>query len=471
MKDIITYFKIEPKEYFPRSIFSIGRKNGKPFSTLIFINKNNLSLSSFISLDENIDEAFFNQIKNQIVENFLSDKHIEYLLDFKYLKYLENFFGIDYVNGKIYLTEDYFIDMPILKDVCVKVLKKYLKNSKEIQTHTGQDLDQNMSILVVAKLAKKMVSEFEIIKHPQSEGGKKGLIVDLQYSGSNLELGSKTLVFDHHDGSAQNALYKFSKVGIYVPQDLLEIADKQFHDVSIMEDIWFNYYRYLSLEFQWKIFCEKGKIWKKITKLESKSISSKMKNNFSNLLFSLMILKNNIFTSEKYGDIVIVNQFVTAGSILSYNELKCNYYISISTTDNKSTFVVSCNHENILDEEIKTKLKEISSEIYFHPNGKLAILGGSKNEGIYIKDIDLYQKFISIFKTTKKNNDDIIFIKTTEDKQINDSNINSFNRNGCFYNILYAKDVDKINFNESLVIKKRKLIIKEDGFYDTSSIV
>ncbi len=289
----------------------------------------------------------------------------------------------------------------------VKKIEKYMDNikaklaeTKTVVTHFGDDLDNKSSIYAIEKWAKEqgILKEDENLQVDRVPAGKvkEGMLnIDTGgHKGSRQEDGTIVIDGDPANGvkSASEAL---SGLGIYVPEQIVELADTVPNKVSALDSrSGLALIRYLSGEQAFKL-AEARLLDKTLTdeQLEEYGLEEaheKQQGIIDNAVEKIEKYTKELPNGEK---IVLAPEQIIAGSMIAY-EKGIPYYASASNHLDKDknvdgvTFAITSKPGTKLPEEILEYGKELEEEyridentsgVFVNPNGQMIVAGGFKN--------------------------------------------------------------------------------------------
>lgn len=276
-----------------------------------------------------------------------------------------------------------------------EILKK-LKETRTVITHFGDDLDNKASIYALERFAieNEIIGEDEHLTVERVPAGKvkEGYLnVDTGgHKGSRFDY--DTLVID---GNPQEGIHsaaaELAQIGIYVPQQIVELADTVPNKVNPLESrTALSLIRNASGE-QIYIIAEAGLLDKALTdeQLEEYGLVETQKQQqqiIDNAVEKVKKYTIELVTGEK---IVLASEQILAGAQIAY-EVGVNYYASVQghKSGKGSTFAVTSKPGIELPDFLKQFGQELvekyknpdgTSGVFLNPNGQMLVAGGPKN--------------------------------------------------------------------------------------------
>lgn len=298
-------------------------------------------------------------------------------------------------------TLDYFLDdfrrLKYVRDMAEKV-----SETKTVVTHFGEDLDNKSAIYAIEKWAKEygLIGKEESLKVERVPAGqvKEGMLnVDTGgHRGSRIEENG-TLVIDGDPAhGVKSASEELSKLGIYVPEQIIELADTKPNRVSALDSrSGLALVRYLSGEQTFELaeakLLDKSLTDEQLVEYGLTEAHEKQQAIIDNAVQKIEQYTVDMPNGEK---IVLAPEQILAGSAIAY-EKGINYYASASEhlDENKNpdggvTFAITCKPGIKLPEEVlaygnelveQYRIDENSSGVFVNPNGQMIVAGGFKN--------------------------------------------------------------------------------------------
>ena len=298
-----------------------------------------------------------------------------------------------------------------------------ISQTKTIVTHFGDDLDNKASVYALEKFAKENgvleVGENLTVERVPAGKIKEGYLnVDTGgHKGSRF--GDDTLVIDGNPAEGINsAVAEISNLGIYVPKQIVELADVVPNKVSPLESrTALSLIRSASGEQIFEI-AEAGLLDKELTDEQLEKYGLVQAHEKQQEIIDNAVEKVNKYSTELANGekVVIAPEQILAGAQVAY-ELGANYYASIQAhkSGNGSTFAVTSKPGVQLPEEVKQFGQELvekyqdptdgTSGVFLNPNGQMLVAGGMKNPDFSVEYTpeELMEKLNSMFKTYEIN--------------------------------------------------------------------
>ena len=274
-----------------------------------------------------------------------------------------------------------------------------LQKYKKVITHFGDDLDNKSSVYAVERWAREMgiLEEGESLtveRVPAGQTKTRGINLDTGgHKGCSFD--EETIIIDGglQDSSAAMAL---SKLGIYVPEQIVKMADIPLTTVSPLEyRTGLALIRYLDGPNAFKL-AEDGKLDQTLTDedLERYGLleaSQKQK----------AVIDNAVAKVEKYSvdlpdgrKAVIASENILGGSRIAY-ELGCDFLASVeSKEEGKCTFAMTAKPGTQLPKSVQYlgerlveqyKREDGTSGVFLSPKKDMLVAGGFKNPDFRIE--------------------------------------------------------------------------------------
>lgn len=291
------------------------------------------------------------------------------------------------------------------EDYLKSVLEK-IKETKTVVTHFGDDLDNKSAVYAIERFAKEngILEKGEHLTVERVPAGqiKEGMLnVDTGgHKGSRKD--ESTIVIDGDPvNGIKSASEELSDLGIYVPEQIVELADTRPARVSALDSrSGLALVRYLSGEQAFKL-AEEKLLDKSLTDKQLKKFGLTEAHQKQQEIIDTAVEKVEKYTTNLgNGDkIVLAPEPITAGSAIAY-EKGIPFFASASVHKDKEgnedgvTFAVTCkpgrklpegviNYGNKLVEEYR--IDENSSGVFVNPNGQMIVAGGFKNPDFKIE--------------------------------------------------------------------------------------
>lgn len=292
------------------------------------------------------------------------------------------------------------MDNSIFKDSKTKleynneILKKL--ETGIVVTHFGDDLDNKSAVYALEKYALEngILKEGEHLTVERVPAGqiKEGMLnVDTGgHKGSRFD--EDTLVIDGNPAEGiKSASAELANLGIYVPEQIVELADTIPNKVSPLESrTALSLIRSANGEQIFEI-AEAGLLDKALTdeQLEKYGLVEAQKNQQAIIDNAVEKVNKYMVELENGEKVVIAPEQILAGAQIAY-ELGANYYGSVQAhkSGKGSTFAVTSKPGIKLPEQIKEfgqdlveqyKEEDGTSGVFLNPNGQMLVAGGFKN--------------------------------------------------------------------------------------------
>ena len=317
------------------------------------------------------------------------------------------YLGADINNGKSDLADRSFEG--IIKEMRELVEQKFvmedikakLVETKTVVTHFGDDLDNKSATYALEKWAKEqgILKEDESLQVDRVPAGKikEGMLnVDTGGHRGSRQEDDGTIVIDGNLAEGiKSASEAINNLGIYVPEQIVELADTVPNKVSALDSrSGLALIRYLSGEQAFKL-AEAGLLDKTLTdeQLEKYGLEEaheKQQGIIDNAVEKIEKYTRELPNGEK---IVLAPEQILAGSMIAY-EKGIPYYASASNHLDKDknvdgvTFAITSKPGTKLPEEIleygkelveEYRIDENTSGVFVNPNGQMIVAGGFKN--------------------------------------------------------------------------------------------
>lgn len=291
------------------------------------------------------------------------------------------------------------------KERLIETIEKKIRETGTIVTHFGDDLDNKSSIQAIQKWAEdnhiiEAGKQIEVIRVPAGQIKEGYLNVDTGgHKGNKIE--GNTVVIDGDTANGvKSASESLSKIGIYVPEQILELADTKPNKVSALDSrSGLALVRYLSGEQTFNL-AEENLLDKTLTDeqimkyglCEAHEKQQGIIDNATKKIEKYMTIMPN---GEK---IVLAPEQILAGSAIAY-EMGVNYYVSSAEhfDENKNgdgvTFAITSKPGIELPEKVlsygeklveKYRIDENTSGVFVNPNKQMIVAGGFKNPSFKI---------------------------------------------------------------------------------------
>ena len=318
------------------------------------------------------------------------------------------------LTGTIYIGRD-TIHFEIDKDGNIQMrfkdkMQEKIYNSimanKTIVTHFGDDLDNKSSVYAIENWMKSngLLANGEQITVQRVPAGqvKEGMLnVDTGgHKGNRID--DETIVIDGDPvNGVKSAAESLSKLGIYVPEQIVELADTKPNKVSALDSrSGIDLVRYLTGKQTFELaedeLLDKSLTDNQIEKYGLVEAHKKQQTIIDNAVKKIEQYTTELPNGEK---VVLAPEQILGGSLIAY-EMGVNYFASVSDHLDKDknpdgvTFAITCKPGVKLPEEVikygqdlveKYRIDEKSSGVFVNPNGQMIVAGGFKNPGFKIE--------------------------------------------------------------------------------------
>lgn len=287
------------------------------------------------------------------------------------------------------------------KEEQLQRIQKKLAETKTVVTHFGDDLDNKSSIYALERWAKgkgilKKDENLQVERVPAGRIKEGMLNVDTGGHTGNREDSNGTIVIDGNPANGvKSAAQSLDNLGIYVPRQIVELADTMPNKVSPLDSrSGLALVRYLSGEQTFEL-AEQGLLDKTLTndklkKFKLIEVFKKQKEIIDKAVEKIEKYTKELPNGEK---IVLSPEQIKAGSMIAY-EKGIPYYASASDHFDKDknpdgvTFAITSKPGTKLPEEIlkygkelveQYRIDENTSGVFVNPNGQMIVAGGFKN--------------------------------------------------------------------------------------------
>lgn len=311
--------------------------------------------------------------------------------------------------------------MELKEEKIKEIIAKKIKEIGAVVTHFGDDLDNKSAIYAVQKWGEEngfilKGQELQILR--VSAGQVKNGYLNLDtggHKGSFINDDGETIVVDGDPKNGiKSASEAVSKLGIYVPKQIVEIADTKPNRVSSLDSrSGLALVRYLSGNQTFKL-AEEGLLDKQLSDEQIKEFGLEDAHKKQQDIIDTACEKIKKYTEETTSGekIVLAPEQILAGSGIAY-ELGINYYVSASTHLDKEkipdgvTFAITCKPGVKLPENVlaygrelveKYRIDENSSGVFVNPNGQMIVAGGFKNPNFKIEGKSVEEMLEEILK-------------------------------------------------------------------------
>ena len=287
------------------------------------------------------------------------------------------------------------------KEEQLQKIQEKLAETKTVVTHFGDDLDNKSSIYALEIWAKGegILKEDENLRVERVPAGriKEGMLnVDTGGHTGNREDSNGTIVIDGNPANGvKSAAQSLDNLGIYVPKQIVELADTMPNKVSPLDSrSGLALVRYLSGEQTFALakeeLLDKTLTNDKLKEFELIEVFKKQKEIIDKAVEKIEKYTKELPNGEK---IVLSPEQIKAGSMIAY-EKGIPYYASASDHFDKDknpdgvTFAITSKPGTKLPEEIlkygkelveQYRIDENTSGVFVNPNGQMIVAGGFKN--------------------------------------------------------------------------------------------
>ena len=286
-------------------------------------------------------------------------------------------------------------------ETLLEQIGRKIAETKTVVTHFGDDLDNKSSIYALERWAKEKgyLAEGETLQVKRVPAGQTvvGMLnVDTGGHKGNRTEEDGTIVIDGDPANnVKSAAESIHKLGIYVPEQIVEVADTRPARVSAMDSrSGLALIRYLSGEQAFRL-AEEGLIDKSLTDEEIGRFGLTEAHRKQQEIIDNEIKKKKKYTTrlEDGTEIVLAPEQILAGSQIAY-EMGIEYYASASEHRDADknvdgvTFAITSKPGVKLPESVleygrqlveEYRIDEKSSGVFVNPNGQMIVAGGFKN--------------------------------------------------------------------------------------------
>lgn len=319
--------------------------------------------------------------------------------EFKNMEY-ENFYGCRIYEWTLDKINEYE-DVTWIASINENLIRQKLEETKTVVTHFGDDLDNKSSIYALEKWAKEqgILYEDESLQVDRVPAGqiKEGMLnIDTGGHKGNRKEENDTLIIDGDpENGVKSAAESLSNSGIYVPEQIVELADTMPNKVSALDSrSGLALIRYLTGEQTFKL-AEAKLLDKSLTDEQIKEFGLEEAHEKQQAIIDNAVEKIEKYTKElPNGEkIVLAPEQILAGSAIAY-EMGIPYYASASNHLDQDknidgvTFAITSKPGVQLPEEIleygkeleeQYRIDENTSGVFVNPNGQMIVAGGFKN--------------------------------------------------------------------------------------------
>lgn len=319
--------------------------------------------------------------------------------EFKNMEY-ENFYGCRIYEWTLDKINEYE-DVTWIASINENLIRQKLEETKTVVTHFGDDLDNKSSIYALEKWAKEqgILYEDESLQVDRVPAGqiKEGMLnIDTGGHKGNRKEENGTLIIDGDpENGVKSAAESLSNSGIYVPEQIVELADTMPNKVSALDSrSGLALIRDLTGEQAFKL-AEAKLLDKSLTDEQIKEFGLEEAHEKQQAIIDNAVEKIEKYTKElPNGErIVLAPEQILAGSAIAY-EMGIPYYASASNHLDQDknvdgvTFAITSKPGVQLPEEIleygkeleeQYRIDENTSGVFVNTNGQMIVAGGFKN--------------------------------------------------------------------------------------------
>lgn len=275
-------------------------------------------------------------------------------------------------------------------------ISKKIRENPTVVTHFGDDLDNRSSIYVLEKWAKDngIIAEGEKLNVERVPAGKvkEGMVnVDTGgHKGSKYD-GDTIIIDGDPENGVKSAIEEIKNTfGINsIPIQILECADALPTKTSIFDTrSGMSLHKFASIETVFDM-ASKGLLTRELTDEELEKYGLKEAQQTQQKIVDEAKEKVEKYTKVLANGkkIVISPEMIKSGSMVAY-EMGIDYYSSVESKENGSTFAINAKPGVRIPEEVKEFGEELvkkyqkedgTSGVFVHPNGQMIIAGGPKN--------------------------------------------------------------------------------------------
>lgn len=297
-------------------------------------------------------------------------------------------------------------EMKFPNDMQETIYNSVMKN-KEIATHFGDDLDNKSATYAIEYWLKRnglLAKGEEITVSRVPAGQVKNGVLNVDTGGHRgNRVDDETVVIDGDTkNGVKSASESLSKIGIYVPEQIVELADSISNKVSPLDSrSGLSLVRYLSGQQSFRL-AEEGLLDKSLTDEQLAHFGlgeahKKQKEIIDNAVEKINKYATQLPNGEK---IVLAPERIMAGALIAY-EMGINYYASVEDHYDSEknhdgvTFAITSKPGVKLPESVlefgknlseKYRIDENSSGVFVNPNGQMIVAGSFKNPNFKIEN-------------------------------------------------------------------------------------
>lgn len=301
----------------------------------------------------------------------------------------------------IFYLDDKKIDISQLLKYWTQLVEALSK--KTVVTHFGADLDNVASIEALERYAREngILEEgehLEVLRVPAGKVMEGYLNVDTGgHKGSKIEDGETIVIDGDPYNGINSAAAMLSTLGVYVPEQIVELADTVPNKVNPLESrTALSLIRSASGATIFEI-AEAGLLDKQLTDEQLKQYGLEGAHEKQKEIIEKAVEKINKYmkTLPNGEKIVVAPEQILGGAQIAY-ELGASFYASAEShkSGEGSTFAITSKPGIQLPEEIKEfgrglveqyKNSDGTSGVFLNPNGQMLVAGGPKNPEFAVK--------------------------------------------------------------------------------------
>lgn len=280
------------------------------------------------------------------------------------------------------------------------VIAQKLKETKTVVTHFGDDLDNKSSIYAIEQFAKEIGiieenEKLQVLRMPAGQVKEGMLNVDTGGHKGNREENGTIVIDGEPANNVKSAAQSIANLGIYVPEQIVELADTVPNKVSPLDSrSGLALVRYLTGEQAFAL-AEAGLLNRSLTdeQLEQFNLLEAQQKQQEIIDNAIAKIKQYTTALPNRDKLVLAEEQILAGSIIAY-EMGIPYYVSASNHLDKEknpdgvTFAITSKPGVKLPKEVlkygkkleeQYRIDEHTSGVFVNPNGQMIVAGGFKN--------------------------------------------------------------------------------------------
>ena len=295
------------------------------------------------------------------------------------------------------------------KQDLLEQVKVTIGKTKAVVTHFGDDLDNKSSIYALEKWAKEegILEENEKLEVKRVPAGRTmpGMLnVDTGgHKGNRVEEDGTIVIDGDTENGVKSAAQSISNLGIYVPEQIVEVADARPARVSPTDSrSGLALIRYLTGEQAFKL-AEEGLVTASLNdeQIERFGLAEAHKKQQDIIDNAIEKIQKYVTQLEDGKRIVLAPEQILAGSQIAY-EMGIEYYASASEHRDSEknvdgvTFAITSKPGTKLPKEVleygrqlveEYRIDETSSGVFVAPNEEMIVAGGFKNPTFRIPNV------------------------------------------------------------------------------------